>query len=572
MSNLIEITNDSRIQQILELIYSLAAGDLDASCALGQTGDELDAIIGGLNMLAEELQAFAAETKKANNALKQEEENFRILVEESPLGIALISADGRHRYINPKFIEIFGYNLTDIPNGKDWFIKAYPNKEYREKIISELRDFKNQPAEKTSLNRVFTTRSKDGVEKEIFFRVIRLETDDWLIFYEDITEKKALEEQLAQTGKMEAIGTLAGGIAHDFNNILSGIIGYTELSLMDTDISSATQKNLRNVINAGERAKSLVKQIMTFSRHSDRELKPIRIKLVIKEALNLVRSILPTNIKIEQDINSDSLIMGDSAEIHQIIMNLCTNAKHAMSDTGGTIGISLNNIEEDEISNTLYNELSLSDYLELQIRDTGKGIDPNHIKRIFDPFFTTKKPGKGTGMGLSVVHGIVKRYKGAITVQSNPGKGTSFHIFLPTIETDHAEKTFVKRSLKTGTERILFVDDEGFQVDFGKQLLKRLGYKVATRTSSLEALTLFKKNPYNFDLIITDMNMPNLTGVELSEEVMKLRPDIPIILCTGFSDMINEERALQLGIKAFLMKPAAISEFADTIRKVLDNR
>ncbi|MFC1862541.1 ATP-binding protein [Thermodesulfobacteriota bacterium] len=566
----LEISKDPRIQQILEFIYSFSSGNLDARCHLVKADDDLDAVIGGLNMLAEELQASSVETKLANEALKKEETKFRILVEESPLGIALVSADGRYKYLNPKFIEIFGYDLTDIPNSREWFKKAYPDLKYREKIISELIDFNSQPAGGISFNRVFTTRSKDGAEKEILFRVIRLETNDWLIFYEDISNKKVMEEQLTQAGKMEAIGTLAGGIAHDFNNILSGIIGYTELSLMDTEIGPSTQQNLRNVINAGERAKSLVKQILTFSRHSQRELKPLKMKLVIKEALNLVRSTLPTNIMIEQDINSESLIMGDSSEIHQIIMNLCTNAKHAISEIGGTIYVSLNNIEEDEISTTLSNELSCSEYLELKIRDTGKGIDPSYIGRIFDPFFTTKETGKGTGMGLSVVHGIIKRYKGTITVQSIPGKGACFLIFLPVIESDHDEKSAPKEPLKTGSERVLFVDDEGFQVDFGKQLLERIGYKVVTRTSSLEALALFKKHPYEFDLIITDMNMPNLTGVGLSEEVIKIRPDIPIILCTGFSDMITKEQAFQLGIKAFLMKPAAISEFADTIRKVLD--
>ncbi len=383
-------------------------------------------------------------------------------------------------------------------------------------------------------------------------------------------EKQRLETQLQQSQKMEAIGTLAGGIAHDFNNILTAVLGYTELALDDSEDGSLLQQNLQEVLAAGNRAKDLVKQILAFSRQADRELKPVRVDLIIKEALKLLRASLPSTIDIDLKLDSQSATLADPTQIHQVLMNLCTNAHHAMIDGGGVLTVSLSDILIDSASESRKIDLNTGGYLCLQVSDTGTGMPEDVKARIFDPFFTTKERDKGTGMGLSVVHGIVKSHGGAITVNSKPGKGTSFTVYLPIVQSD------IKPALQTdvpvtgGNERILFVDDEKTLVDLGCQMLERLGYHVECRTSSIEALELFKSRPDQFDLVITDMTMPNLTGDRLAREIMAIRTDIPVILCTGFSEQISAESARDIGVKEFMLKPLVMDRLAGTVRSVLD--
>ena len=385
-------------------------------------------------------------------------------------------------------------------------------------------------------------------------------------------EKAALESRLQQAQKMEAIGTLAGGIAHDFNNILSAVIGYSELAMDEAPRGSILYRNLQEVFRAGSRAKDLVKQILTFSRQADQERKPVLVKLICMEALKFLRASLPASIKIRQEIKSEALAMADPTQIHQVLMNLCTNAGHAMRDKGGILELKLRDVKLEADQTAAYPELTPGAYLELTVSDTGHGIPPTIMERIFDPFFTTKGKGEGTGMGLAVVHGIVGSFGGAITVSSQPDKGSSFRIYLPAVERDPLPVPLAEEPISTGTEHILFVDDEKAIVNIGQQLLQSLGYKITTRTSSIEALELFRRRADCFDLVITDMTMPNMSGDKLAGELIRIRPDIPVILCTGYSSRISPEQALVLGIRAFVSKPVLKKEYAETIRKVLDEK
>lgn len=389
----------------------------------------------------------------------------------------------------------------------------------------------------------------------------------------DITQQKKLETQFRQAEKMEAIGTLAGGIAHDFNNILGAIMGYAELAQLDMSEGSKHKAYLAQVLKASNRAKDLVNQILTFSRQSEGEQRPLQVTLVIKEALKLLRASIPTTIKIDQEITKEpATVLADPTQIHQVIMNLCTNAAHAMQKSGGVLGVKLASVDLDADAAAQYPDLKPGPYIRLAVGDTGHGIVPGIKEQIFDPFFTTKGPGEGTGMGLSVVHGIVKSHGGAITVYSEPDKGTTFHVLLPRIKGEERPETDKAEVLPTGSQRILFVDDEQVLVRVGEQMLGRLGYEVVARTSSIEALEVFRAQPDKFDLIITDQTMPNMTGEQLARKVMGIRSDIPVILCTGYSRMVSENRVKSMGIRAFVMKPVVMRELAETTRRVLDQK
>jgi len=383
-------------------------------------------------------------------------------------------------------------------------------------------------------------------------------------------DKNRLEAQLKQAQKVEAVGTLAGGIAHDFNNILSAVIGYTEIASEDAAEDTLLKRNLKEVLKAAERARELVDQILTFSRHSEETLKPLKVRIILKEALKLLRSTLPSTIGIVQNIDSDGCVLASPTQIHQILMNLCTNASHAMQESGGSLNVSLTDVELDARFTSQHPGALPGPYLKLTVSDTGHGIPPEVLDRIFDPFFTTKGIGEGTGMGLAVVHGIITNYRGIIQIESQAGKGTIFDIFIPEVETESDIQSAEHCSVPRGSERILFVDDEEIMVDVGRQMLERLGYRVTVKSSSVEALSLFKARQDAFDLVVTDMTMPILTGDRLATKLMAIRPDIPVILCTGYSTQVSEEKANSLGIKAFVMKPLVRVNLAKTIRRVLD--
>lgn len=385
-------------------------------------------------------------------------------------------------------------------------------------------------------------------------------------------EKIELERQLKQAQKMEAIGTLAGGIAHDFNNILGAILGYAEMARDDCSSKSLIAKDLDQVIQASHRAKDLVKQILTFSHQEEIQKIPLQLASIVKEATKLLRSTLPTTITILQNIDPDiNLILADPTQIHQILINVTTNAFHAMEDTGGTLTISLKNTALSQQDLISFPHCQPGHYVKLAIADTGKGVAPEIRERIFDPYFTTKETGKGTGLGLSIVHGIVKSYGGFITCHSRIGKGTDFNILFPALEEKIVSGTQPIETISTGTERILLIDDESMLAEMAGEMLSRLGYSVTVRTNSLEALNTFRNQPDAFDLVITDQTMPGMTGMDLSRRILQIRPDMIIILCTGFSTLISEEKAIALGIKGFAYKPLTKKGLANLIRQLLDD-
>lgn len=386
-------------------------------------------------------------------------------------------------------------------------------------------------------------------------------------------ERKQLEAQLRQAHKMESIGTLAGGIAHEFNNIIGIIIGNTEIALYENMKGYSSQHNLEEVLNACLRAEEVVKQILTFSRQSEQEKGPLQVSLVLQEALHLLHATLPTTIEIRKKIYSQfGTILADPTQIQQVLMNLCTNAAHAMCEDSGVLEVRLVNLYIDADVAAQYPDLNPGPYVRLTVSDTGHGMEPEIIERIFDPYFTTKKPDEGTGMGLAVVHGIVKSHGGTITVESKVGEGTTFHIYFPRIERELTSKTEAPEHFLMGNERVLFVDDEQAIVDMGKQMLEALGYKVVAKTSSTEALDAFRAHPDKFDIVITDQTMPHITGEMLAKKLMRIRHDIPIILCTGYSEAITEEKAKAMGIREFVMKPIVTRDIAETIRNVLDEK
>ena len=389
----------------------------------------------------------------------------------------------------------------------------------------------------------------------------------------DITERKKLEDQLRQAQKMESIGTLAGGIAHDFNNALTPIMVQAELAKLTIPADNPVQEGLDEIMKAGHRAKELVKQILTFSRQADQQRTALALTPLVKENLQLLRSLIPSTIEIRQDIAEDSCtVLADPTQMQQIIMNLCTNASQAMQEMGSVMEVGLKPVDLDEEEAKEYPNIEAGSYVILTVSDMGTGIAPELVEKIFDPFFTTKPMGEGTGMGLSVVHGIVRSHGGDITVQSEPGQGSTFTVLLPRLEQE-AEMAGETNDhcVAAGSERVMFVDDEESMVKVGEQMLKQLGYQVDVKTSAVEALAAFRDQPDGYDLVMTDMTMPNMTGDNLAKELIKIRPNIPIIICTGFSHQIDEEKALAMGIRAFVMKPFVIKDIAETIRNVLDS-
>ncbi len=389
----------------------------------------------------------------------------------------------------------------------------------------------------------------------------------------DITEHRRLEEELFQVHKMEAIGTLAGGIAHDFNNILSAIIGFSELAAMDLPQDSAAVESMEEVLKASRRAADLVKQILAFSRKSDLHITPLLPQVIVKDALKMLRSSLPTSIEIRENIHENcGKIMADPTTIHQIVVNLCTNALHAMEHEKGVLTVSLQ--PEDIHAREIHGENNLlsGSFVVIKISDTGHGIDPAIMDRIFEPYFTTKPVDKGTGLGLAVVHGIVEDCNGFIRVESKTGQGTTFCVYFPALGDNRTmvSEEDLPESVPTDGQRILLVDDEVMIIKLNKIILERLGYKVSTATNSLDGLERITMDPHGYDLVITDQTMPAMTGVELAQRILDIRPDLPIILCTGYSAILSEEDALAVGIKKYLKKPVNRAELSKAVQEVLE--
>lgn len=553
-------------------VFSLLTGSLIFSS--GRLQEYLIKSLASLRFKTEELKEankdLTREIKQreiTEAKLKQSEEQFRTLFETAPDAIYLTDLEGTLLDGNRTAEALIG-SPREAFIGKNFIDTGLLPKTEISKAVKLMK--KSRKGENTGPDELALISSTGkAITVEILTRPFQLEDRTVILgIARDVSERKQLENRLNQAQKMESIGTLAGGIAHDFNNILYPIIGFAEMSIEDLPENHSIKENLEDILQGAKRARDLVKQILAFSSQEILEYKPIRIQPVIEETLKLIKSILPANIDIEHNLNEDSdYILGDTTEVHEIIMNLCINAYHAMEETGGTLKVSLNKAKHD-----LNINLPSGEYCCLSVSDTGKGISPEVISKIFEPYFTTKEQGKGSGLGLSVIHGIIKNYKGAITAESKPGEGTIFYVYIPltsqTIKTDDMP-TLNKIGIR-GDETILFVDDEEAIVKLGIRILEKLGYKVTGKTSCIEALALFGSDPERFDLVITDMAMPSMVGTDFAKKLIEIRSNIPIIICTGFSEKLDHETAKKLGIKGYLHKPILINDLSSKVRKVID--
>ncbi len=668
--------------------------------ALHRAREELEARVeermADLRYANQQLQLEVIEHKVTEAKLSESEERFRLLAEFAPFCIALRNQYGEIEYLNPRFVEVFGYTLSDIPTEERWFEKAFADRQYRESLWKEWQKFLLDHSETgVAEDHTVRVRCRDGRYKMTRVRSVTVEKGRFLFCFEDVTdqlkaeEERArlaivieqaselviltdlegciqyvnlafekttgytrgdvigtllpefgknddgvplepglletlkrgdawrghlagktkqggnyeveatfspirgisgeivglvsvqrdvtneilLEKQLRQSQKMEAIGTLAGGIAHDFNNILAAIMGYTEMSLNMIPKGSLAQLNLDQVLKAANRAKDLVRQILLFSRRGEQERQPLIMASSVKEALKLLRASLPATVEIRKTIGigPDCLIMGDPTQIHQVMLNLCTNAAHAMKDNGGVLEVELAEDVLDVADLPPEPDLKPGPYLRLTVRDTGHGMEKEVLERIFEPFFTTKDPFEGTGMGLAVVHGIVKRHEGFIRVFSEKGEGTVFHVFFPKVASAEAPGDMESRVVTKGHGRILFVDDEEALTRLAQEMLESLGYKVTVVRDGVEALGRFEARPDEFDLVITDYTMPKMTGLEFAGEVLRIRPDIPVILCSGYSQAVSEEKIKEMGVREFVLKPIRVHEIAEIIARLLNS-
>jgi PAS domain S-box-containing protein len=507
---------------------------------------------------------------------KNEQRLLATIVEQEMDGVLTFNTAGLIEYVNPAFVSISGYSREEIVGRNIRTLeKDGPNQAFFEAMADVL-------ARGEARTDQFINRRNDGTPYDVESRISPVcgvaGISGYAAVIRDLTHEVQLEQQLCLAQKMEAIATLAGGIAHDFNNILAAIITNTEMALDSEPDEEVFREHLALVLKAGLRAKSLVKQILTLSRQGQEERTPVRVESIVKECLKLLRASLPTTVEIAyRPAQGLGLVLADPTQIHQVIMNLCTNAADAMREGGGTLNIRLDNVNLPDGNPGGGPELPEGSYLRLTVTDTGHGMDRKIMDRIFDPFFTTKGPGRGTGLGLSVVHGIVKNHGGGITITSEPDSGTTFHVFLP--RSDHAEALPEENTSEPvigGKERILFLDDEEDLVHANQKILERLGYEVVAGTDSLEALEVFSAQPERFDLVITDQTMPHMTGDILARKILLLRPDIPIILCTGFgqasSGALTEAATRAIGIREVIRKPVERSEMARAIRRVLDEK
>jgi len=516
----------------------------------------------------------------SRNQLQEEERKYRALFEQSTNSIILYDPETRRPVdFNHLANESLGYTPEEFKKKKMEDYSLSPLDDIVEKVRYTIENGRH----------TFETqhKRKDGEVRDIVVnaRSIRLGGKVYMLtLLNDITrDKKAeeerilMEKQLRQGQKMESLGTLAGGIAHDFNNILGVILGYGELMLMDLpgDPQNNFRQNTESLLNAVYRAKDLVQQILTFSRMGEDKREPLNINGIIKETLKLLRATLPPTIDIRQVIDGESnVILGTPGHVHQVIMNLCTNALHAMRGGKGILGIDIRTVDLETGSVpggiAVFDKVEPGTYVQITVTDSGNGIESAVLERVFDPYFTTKEPGEGTGLGLSVIHGIVKKYRGNASIESRFGKGATARVWFPSVTSLEAPVKKEIETLPTGKETVLLVDDEEELLKSLQQILRQLGYTVLSGSSTTTALKVFLKNPGGIDIIITDMAMPEMTGIQFAREALNVRPDIPIILCTGFSEFVDAEKAKDIGIRKFLMKPVDRQTLATVIRNVLD--
>jgi PAS domain S-box-containing protein len=525
----------------------------------------------------ENLQQQIEVSRQMAEALRVSEAQLRSLQDNIPIGLFRRSADGRLLFANPKMVSIFGYaseeEMCRVP-----IRQVYFDSEQYDRVMEQFEAFGTTQSLELCFKRkdgtpvwgaVHLKRFKDLKSGDVYIDGAFIDITDRKKIEDD---KRNLEAQLRQAHKMEALGTLAGGIAHDFNNILFAIIGFCELALEDAIRNTAQRENLQQAITGAQRAAELVGQILTFARQSGIEKHPLNLTAIVKESLKLLRASLPKSIDIITELDGQQTVLADPTQMHQIIVNLCTNAFHAMRDNGGVLTIGLTKIEMKTDEGHSVEGLKSGLYAWLRVEDTGHGMSTETMERIFDPYYTTKAQGDGTGMGLSVVQGIVKGLKGTIRVDSVVGKGSKFNIYLPALDDVDFDSHTDTTSIIGGREHILFVDDELLLTNMVSQMLTNMGYHVTTSNNPADALKLFRHGPEQFDLIISDVTMPEMGGHDMVQEMMKIRPDLPVLLCTGYSENITEKIASNIGVRALMHKPLVRRELSSTIRSVLDDR
>jgi len=551
--------------------FNTMVAQLEATTVSKQRVEESEEKLRQTN--AELEQRVAERTVK----LSESEQRYRELVELLPEVVFETDLDGFYTYANRQALEAFGYTIDELHTGIHMRDVVVP-RDYTRIVENASKIMRGDIREGDE----YVLRRKDGSEVPVFIRATRIVHDGVTVglrgIVVDLTqsrkaeeEKLRLEEQVRQAQKMEAIGTLAGGIAHDFNNILMAVIGFTQMAIDDVPEDSSLRPRLDRVLSASLRGRDLVKQILTFSRRGEQEQKYVPLTPLVREALRFLRASLPAAIEIQFTTSSETdTVFADPNQIEQVLMNLVTNAAFAMGKTGGLLEIQMSDafFSSSEVPDP---DMQPGAYVKLSVRDTGCGMDKLTLDRIFEPFFTTKKPGEGTGLGLSVVHGIVKAHRGAITVSSEPGEGSTFTVYLPKAAAATVQENDISATIKTGHERILLVDDEKDITDTEEATLRNLGYQVTVVRDGAEALQAFSETPELFDLVLTDQNMPHLTGIDLAKQVLSIRPDVPVILCTGYSDIIPLHMA-QAAIRGYITKPVTRRELAAAIRRVLDGQ
>ncbi len=503
----------------------------------------------------------------------EENENLRSIVFDHALdSLITIDSAGTVLTFNKSAEKMFGYQAAEVLGHNVAMLMPNPHRERHDHYIQEY--LRTGNATIIGKGREVSALHKDGSQIPVLLHVSReAELDGERVFVgvlRDLSKEKYVEAQLRQAQKMEAIGTLAGGIAHDFNNILGGIFGYVELMMEDAEEGSYLQEDLGEMMKACMRGKELVQQILTFSRQEQPQRKPAYLQPIIKESLKLLRATIPTTIDIQSDIETDmGMVVIDPTQMHQVMMNLCTNGYHAMRNSGGRLTVSLKTVDYQGQIATIANAIPFGAYAALSVSDTGEGMSDATLRRIFDPFFTTKRLGEGTGMGLSVVHGIIQNHDGLITVASEVGRGSVFTVYLPLKEIHATDSETAEPESESGQERIFLVDDDAFLRNVQKRLLERQGYHVTLFANGREALDAFETDPHAVDLIISDQTMPKMSGMEMAKAMLCRRASLPIILTTGYSDMVQPEKVTDLGVREVLMKPVPKQTLLSAIRRHL---
>jgi PAS domain S-box-containing protein len=578
---------------------------------------DLQGLVHGLSVYQIELEMQNEELRRSREELEQSRSEYAALYDFAPVGYLTFDTRGLVTRVNLTACGLFGIERSFLlntpiaalvhPESQDLFyfhtqkvlettanqtcqlvLKRKGGTFFDAQLESVAAHVNGQPA----VNAIVTDiteqkRTEEALElvsrklnsaKHEVDRIVEERTAELKSAYESLRieteERQRAEAQLRQAHKMEAVGTLAGGIAHDFNNILAAIMGFSEIAIDKTPEASPARSHMERVLRAGLRGRDLVRQILTFSRQTEHEKQPLKLVGVVREALALLRASLPSTVDIRANLEGTlGFVLADPVQMQQVVMNLCTNAAHAMRHAGGTIAVDLAGFSLPSPGNAPDPTMGPGFYARLSVTDTGEGMAPDIQGHIFDPFFTTKAAGEGTGLGLSVVHGIVANHGGAITVSSQPGKGSTFTVYLPKfVEERSPGPADGVSAIPRGHERILFVDDEKDLAAMSNEILTNLGYRVTATTGSREALALFRLHPSRFDLVISDQTMPYMTGIELAREVLAIRPDMPVILCTGYSQLVDADKAREAGIKAFVMKPLTKREIARTIREALDEK